>query len=467
MASPSCFLRLPIPLLLLLSSLLPAAVAESEKSYNPPSHVKYFLEEESLWRRNAVIQQRLASEMPNAVRKMSIDQGEMFFPEYWGFQSLEEIEQHSQPALNTSMEEPFQAPFLVHSDGRSSLYLFGRYAEAPSDKRDFACPVGTFSCTSISRPNSCCANGLQCNLIANTGLGDVGCCAGSSCSGVATCQSGYTACPNDGGGCCIPGYQCAGVGCVLSSTQTVVVVPTVTVTPAPSTASPSTTPTPTSVAAITTNPAPTTSTSVAYTCTSGFQSCAASLGGGCCPTDHICGTSTCETIPATSTTTVDVGAIRPTSAPATTITAAGTTSTVTICPTGFYQCSAYYNAGACCQVGRDCALTSCPPRVSTTVLASDGVVVIVGATATAATAALQAGQVQGSCATGWLACPNDVGGGCCPSGFACGTASCSATAGASASATGEVAKQATAGKVAVGAWWMTMGVWVVGVVIWM
>jgi len=31
----------------------------------------------------------------------------------------------------------------------------------------------------------------------------------------------------------------------------------------------------------------------------------------------------------------------------------------------------------------------------------------------------------GSCATGWTSCGLDVGGNCCPSGWACGTASCS------------------------------------------
>lgn len=35
--------------------------------------------------------------------------------------------------------------------------------------------------------------------------------------------------------------------------------------------------------------------------------------------------------------------------------------------------------------------------------------------------------LTGSCASGWSTCASDVGGGCCPSGYACGSA-CTATA---------------------------------------
>jgi hypothetical protein len=33
--------------------------------------------------------------------------------------------------------------------------------------------------------------------------------------------------------------------------------------------------------------------------------------------------------------------------------------------------------------------------------------------------------LTGACATGWATCSQAVGGGCCPSGYSCGTASCS------------------------------------------
>ncbi|TKA27146.1 hypothetical protein B0A50_04483 [Salinomyces thailandicus] len=90
------------------------------------------------------------------------------------------------------------------------------------------------------------------------------------------------------------------------------------------------------------------------------------------------------------------------------------------CPIGYYMCSAYY-LGGCCRVGRNCETTSCPSSSSTAIL-TNGPTVIVPYTSTTT-----AGN-QGSCASGWFSCAADAGGGCCPSGYECGPASCSATA---------------------------------------
>jgi hypothetical protein len=88
------------------------------------------------------------------------------------------------------------------------------------------------------------------------------------------------------------------------------------------------------------------------------------------------------------------------------------------CPTGFYACSAYYRGG-CCRTGRNCQTTSCPPTSSTTIVSGTVTIVVpVGPAATVATP-------SGICATGWSTCPASVGGNCCPSGWECGTASCS------------------------------------------
>jgi hypothetical protein len=46
---------------------------------------------------------------------------------------------------------------------------------------------------------------------------------------------------------------------------------------------------------------------------------------------------------------------------------------------------------------------------------------------------------SGRCASGWFSCADTVGGGCCPTGYACGS---SCTAVATATATGTVAKEA-------------------------
>jgi hypothetical protein len=115
---------------------------------------------------------------------------------------------------------------------------------------------------------------------------------------------------------------------------------------------------------------------------------------------------------------------------------------VTGCPTGFYACSAYYQGG-CCQIGRNCDSTSCPALASTT-LVSGSSLTIVAPTGSGITA--PSSLLTGSCATGWMTCAPDVGGGCCPSGYVCGSVSCSIPPGATSSlgiaSGGEVGKEA-------------------------
>ncbi|KAI9802402.1 MAG: hypothetical protein M1825_002784 [Sarcosagium campestre] len=196
--------------------------------------------------------------MPQAVRKMGVDEGEKFFMEYWGLgdntilqsqrQALldreidsagtsdlrprsETDDQHSQYA-NGSMPLPYKAPFVLHTDDQSPLKSRSRrsFSFIPAalrsrslraavsilQKRDFKCPTDTVACTGIDRPYSCCATGESCAIISDTGLGDVGCCqAGENgCAGdINTCDTGFTKCPSSlGGGCCIPDYDCVGVG---------------------------------------------------------------------------------------------------------------------------------------------------------------------------------------------------------------------------------------------------------------
>lgn len=125
----------------------------------------------------------------------------------------------------------------------------------------------------------------------------------------------------------------------------------------------------------------------------------------------------------------------------TTATASKSSETGSICPTGFYACSAVYHGG-CCRTGRNCDTTSCPQTSSTTVEsnAHDTIVAPVDATST--------GGSTDQCAGGWFGCAADMGGGCCPTGFACGSQSCTATAtGGGVSATGTtVAKSAASRK---------------------
>jgi hypothetical protein len=95
-----------------------------------------------------------------------------------------------------------------------------------------------------------------------------------------------------------------------------------------------------------------------------------------------------------------------------------TSSTESSCPTGFYACAAVYQGG-CCRTGRDCDTTSCPAIPSTTIVSNDQTIVIPEATTTATSSGGSGGSSSG-CASGWFNCADTVGGGCCPSGYACG-----------------------------------------------
>ena len=187
------------------------------------------------------------SQPPIAVRKMSGDKGEMFFPEYWQFESgtnrapkfeldgrgpisrsVEPVEDESsiKDWANASIPQPLQAPFSLHTTHQlDKRPWFSRLLRSPEaifarDTRDFSCPGGTSSCASINRTYSCCATGLVCQLTTDSGLGDVGCCQPGQVCGqqVSGCPAQDLTCPDSlGGGCCIPGSVCDGVGCELDT----------------------------------------------------------------------------------------------------------------------------------------------------------------------------------------------------------------------------------------------------------
>jgi hypothetical protein len=165
------------------------------------------------------------------VRKMSGNEGEKFFFEYWTWDDADgsvagntsglaprDINKadlpghaHLRPALALHTNEPtdsFQLAERYSGPARRALsILLGR---------GFECPTGTYSCTSINKPDSCCNVGDTCQGVQDTGLGSVGCCPpGESCSGgLSSCAPNYTSCPSNlGGGCCIPGYECVTGGC--------------------------------------------------------------------------------------------------------------------------------------------------------------------------------------------------------------------------------------------------------------
>lgn len=160
--------------------------------------------------RNAAIEaDLLAGQKPiHGVKKMSNDEGEKFFMDYWGLSDSHNTEWLMGNNTNSRLSS-MRPPVSVNRGG----------AGLEVNKRDFQCPAGSKSCTSINRPSSCCGTEETCELVEDTGLGDVGCCPqGQQCSGnIGTCQSGYQACPASmGGGCCFPGYDCVEGGCTFS-----------------------------------------------------------------------------------------------------------------------------------------------------------------------------------------------------------------------------------------------------------
>ncbi|OWP04126.1 hypothetical protein B2J93_5947 [Marssonina coronariae] len=446
---PHSIFALPASILLLITSHTTAQSPQDPDapsqwpSYLPP-HVKFYPEDPPTRRRDleAIDQHLRLGRKPVGVMKMSEDEGEKFYMEYWQFEEpLEEqqtpigmadslrkrdLEEEERLAVNASAIINFRPPFVLHTEdmnagdaGLTELrFRDSRRVLAELRKRTFTCPTGTADCSAIGFPGSCCSTSEMCFKIEDTGLGEVGCCpSGASCGGTITrCDAPNTACPSSlGGGCCIPNFVCVEGGCAMNSSLVVVITKTFTVTAS------STTRTSTSVSTVTSRP----TNSV---CPLDAQTCAASLGGGCCPTNRVCALSSCAPLPATPTTTLvssamltttatGVEPIRPNSGSSTDLTTTSNLGPFT-CPTGFYACEAYYEGG-CCRTGRDCQKISCPPTSSTTII-NGGVTIVVPVDSAAVVA-----TPTGNCAQGWETCAASLGGNCCPSGWGCGTASCS------------------------------------------
>lgn len=228
---------LPTPLLLIIASFESLSIAFEVPWLRHGATANRLVEaKDHTLRDGHSIEDSARPVTPVGVRKMSHDQGEMFFPSYWTFEvesetlpnpalgkrksessisEAEELNEH----VNFTTGSPLQAPFSLHTSqqfiSKPHLLRMPR-AIFSLDQRDFQCPTDTSACTSINKPDSCCPSDSICQLIADSGQGDVGCCAaGQSCSQqVSKCQAGYASCPgSSGGGCCVPGYSCMGVGC--------------------------------------------------------------------------------------------------------------------------------------------------------------------------------------------------------------------------------------------------------------
>ncbi|KAM3511408.1 hypothetical protein MY11210_004958 [Beauveria gryllotalpidicola] len=377
-----------------------------------------------------------AERSPTALRKLAPDANEKLFPEHLAFassltfgdaslaacqfldaQDAKRLLSEPRPLDNQQQLRPYRPAFAGHLDdtrnnshhalrrgAAKALALLQRRAGAAS------CPSGMSGCSAIGQPNKCCQDGTVCTRIDDATVGGIACCpVGSSCGGrVGACPSDATSCPADlGGGCCIPGYVCQGLGCVPSASAT------------------SSTPTPT----------PTTITSTHTTWVDGASSTVIVTQTVTLTSSYPPTTSTTTVTETETGSTVTGGAPwRPTgtmSESGTSTTTEEDTSTQQGCPTGFYGCLATHGGG-CCQTDRDCRTRSCPPQASTTVF-SGGKTVVVPASDVPSTA-------TSTCAAGWFLCGSDAGArpGCCPSGYDCGQASCFSV---SASQTGSVQKE--------------------------
>ncbi|KAA8652166.1 putative GPI anchored protein [Aspergillus tanneri] len=372
-------------LLMLLVPLFLLGLAHASAHANL-SHLPESILSEDILQHNALIQAHLAQIPVRGVRKMNPDEGEKFFLDYWYFDDA--IKMGNSTQLH-DLQERIDLQPRSHPHHPPSFPQMGHLF-----RRDYKCPSGTFSCASIDRPNSCCSTGETCELVKDAGSGDVGCCPqGQNCSGsVGKCKSGYSTCAASlGGGCCIPGYDCVSDGCARVYTITVTLSSTVM-----------------------------TSTST--------QSIP--------PTSTVSSHSTTTTV--TSKETKSTGDFSPPARPTSLSTATTSQSQETgdVCPLGFYACSAVYRGG-CCRTGRDCDTTSCPSTPSTTITTNDRTIVVPMETTAS-------GDATGRCADGWFSCADTAGGGCCPTGFACGS-SCTALATATATATGTVAKEQPTG----------------------
>ena len=231
-------------LLLISLTAIPAPTVSTELTwpYDLPHHVKHFPGDERLVQKKLEVQERIAVQRPLGLLKMSLEEGEMFFPEYWRFdpdkharpgitslQQVQEQEKDMQRGLrNATLSDCLEAPLKLHKLHHNQpvwpqsvidwLPRMPRGLFTPLSRRGFQCPGDTLSCTEINRPNSCCPIGGTCQLISEGEFGDVGCCRdGPTCSQqIAGCLNGYTSCPAvSGGGCCIPGYECVDVGCEI------------------------------------------------------------------------------------------------------------------------------------------------------------------------------------------------------------------------------------------------------------
>ncbi|GKU01857.1 gpi anchored [Fusarium langsethiae] len=353
------------------------------------------------------------SSSPTAIKKLAPGSNDKLLREHLAFAPLQILSPRDAAAaaisfldnqddelLKLNGTERFYRPaFAPHSEeSRDSMLRRAAEALALLQRRS-SCPKGMNICSNIDPEVKCCQEGTYCVDVGDSVAGGVACCPdGASCGGgVGSCPSEAASCPEElGGGCCIPGYVCQGLGCVPSASAT----PTST-TQAPTTAAQETTEEPT--VELTTETEAETTTEEEPTTVSEAET----------------QTETEGTVTAPTTATGSVTGIAPYRPTGTSVTTSSEDEdTQTGCPTGFYGCLATHGGG-CCRTDRNCDTHNCP--APSTTIVTDGATIVV-----LATDAPPAPGPASTCADGWFLCGRDAGpvAGCCPNGYDCGTASC-------------------------------------------
>ena len=161
---------------------------------------------------------------PTALKKLPPDSSEKLFPEHLAFGPLPNLspdlpipDQDADGGYNASSTHFYTRAFAPHYSDDTHDNVLRRAAEALAIlERRSSCPAGMSSCADIGSPNKCCQEGTYCTDVPDTDVGHVACCPrGSTCDApVGGCPSDAVNCPAElGGGCCISGYICQGVGC--------------------------------------------------------------------------------------------------------------------------------------------------------------------------------------------------------------------------------------------------------------
>lgn len=249
----SKLLSLPASILFLITAHAATSPRGDRLSDNLPDNLRRIPESADQLGVEGRDEQTPLERKPVGVMKMSDDPSQKFYLHYWGYEDdVPQIDISEPPPgrllrprdddeeamllANSSTTISYRSPFALHTDDETfalhRLEARGRIsgrdsaaaaALAALQKRQFACPTGTSDCSSIGYPNSCCGTDETCFKIEDTGLGPVGCCPnGDTCGGtISGCNSPNTPCAEhqggdyEGGGCCIPDYVCAGIGCKI------------------------------------------------------------------------------------------------------------------------------------------------------------------------------------------------------------------------------------------------------------